>query len=191
MQYDLGSATNVASNPLLTVSIASNYINVTGQYTNTTANSVLYYKSYTAPATQTVHWVGENARTAGKSFPALFSLYFRDSTGKRSYFACYLHGNLRGLAVGKLNADLSGSADYTTINDVAAHSGWLRIIDDGANRICQTSSDGSFWVTVHTVARTDFLTPTAMGWYVNYAGATAGAITNPTYATTIWSLEGP
>jgi len=193
-QFDLGSgtaATNVASNPLLTVSIGSNYINVTGQYTNTTANSVAFFKGYTAPATQTVHFATEWQRAAGKSFPQLLRLFFREaSSGKQATLTMYLAGNVTGIASSKFNADLSG-ADYGTYANSGPLPSWARIIDDGANRICQTSPDGIHWVTLHTVSRTDFITPDQMGWLVSFSGTTAGTVTTPTYSTTIWSLEGP
>jgi hypothetical protein len=194
MQYDLGSVTNVASNPLLTVTITNKYITVVGQYTNATANAVGFFKTYTAPATQTVHWAGEPCFSAAKNYPGLLQLCFKDSTGKMATFTVYDNSassdRKLGLASSKFNSDLSFSADYFAVNLIPA-TPWLRIIDDNTNRICQVSGDGVSWVTFHTVSRTDFLTPTQMGWRVNFAGSTAGTVPSPAYETTVWSVEGP
>lgn len=49
---------------------------------------------------------------------------------------------------------------------------WLRIADDGANRICSQSSDGQHWVVFHTVGRTDFLTADEVGFLADASNAT-------------------
>lgn len=52
------------------------------------------------------------------------------------------------------------SALYSTLN-MNVHLmpiRWLRIADDGANRICSYSFDGITWTVFHTIGRTDFLT---------------------------------
>ncbi len=41
---------------------------------------------------------------------------------------------------------------------------WLRIADDGVNRILYWSADGWNWVTFHTIGRTDFLTADQTCW---------------------------
>lgn len=48
---------------------------------------------------------------------------------------------------------------------------WLRIADDGANRICSYSFDGITWVAFHTVARTDFLTADETLFFANASDA--------------------
>jgi hypothetical protein len=44
---------------------------------------------------------------------------------------------------------------------------WLRIADDGTNRTCYFSFDGYHWQQIHTIGRTDWLTPTYIGFGVN------------------------
>lgn len=44
---------------------------------------------------------------------------------------------------------------------------WLRITDDGTNRICSVSSDGKNFQVIHSVGRTDFLTADEVGFYCN------------------------
>lgn len=40
---------------------------------------------------------------------------------------------------------------------------WMQISDDGVNRICRVSGDGNGWIQIHSVSRTDFLTPDRIG----------------------------
>lgn len=44
---------------------------------------------------------------------------------------------------------------------------WMRLSDDGSNRVFAVSADGKTWVNVFTYSRTEFLTPTHVGFYVN------------------------
>jgi len=49
---------------------------------------------------------------------------------------------------------------------------WLRIADNGTNRICSFSTDGYYWYQVHSVGRTDFLAADEIGIVVNSHNAT-------------------
>jgi len=49
---------------------------------------------------------------------------------------------------------------------------WLRISDDGTNRKCWISADGTHWQLVHTVGRTDYLTADQILWGVDVENAT-------------------
>lgn len=44
---------------------------------------------------------------------------------------------------------------------------WMRIADDGTNRTCHMSADGTNWLQIHTTTHTNFLTPNQLGFYVN------------------------
>lgn len=44
---------------------------------------------------------------------------------------------------------------------------WMRIADNGTNRICSVSANGQNWITVDTIGRTDFLTADEVGFFVN------------------------
>jgi hypothetical protein len=48
---------------------------------------------------------------------------------------------------------------------------WMRIADDGANRILSYSADGYNFVTVLTIGRTDFLTADEVGFFANATNA--------------------
>lgn len=45
--------------------------------------------------------------------------------------------------------------------------GWLRIADDGVNRICSFSATGYDWFALHTVARTEEFTADEVGFAIN------------------------
>ncbi len=47
---------------------------------------------------------------------------------------------------------------------------WVRMTDNGTNRITEYSYDGFYWYTVHTVGRTDFLTADQVGFQVYNSG---------------------
>jgi len=47
---------------------------------------------------------------------------------------------------------------------------FMRIADDGANRICSYSNDGQHWQVVDTQGRTDFLTANEVGFFVSNNG---------------------
>jgi hypothetical protein len=53
---------------------------------------------------------------------------------------------------------------------------WLRIADDGTNRIYSTSADGQNWRTFYSVSRTTFLTSGAdeVGFFIQPRHATVG-----------------
>lgn len=56
-----------------------------------------------------------------------------------------------------------------TLKNVAWIGGtplWMRIADDGTNRLYSISGDGQNWHEYHSVARTTFLTADEVGWYV-------------------------
>ena len=63
------------------------------------------------------------------------------------------------LAVNKLTSPTVFSAQYTTVQILGNVSPvFLRIADNGVNRISSYSTDGQNWRVIHTVGRTDFLT---------------------------------
>lgn len=61
------------------------------------------------------------------------------------------------------------NANVYVNNDVAIANQleWFRIADDGTNRTCSISRDGVNFITIYSVARTNFLTPTRVGLIMN------------------------
>lgn len=88
-------------------------------------------------------------------------------TGKMHVFV--FNGRTPGVGVGgfnlvstKLTDATTFSADYTLAGQVRPYlwgsPAWARIADDGVNRICSFSNDGTNWFQFHSIGRTDFLT---------------------------------
>lgn len=81
--------------------------------------------------------------------------------------AASLTSLLQTIGVGKWNSPTSANAYY--INEPYAHGNriWFRFIDDGTTRRSLISRDGYVWVQIHSVGRTDFLTPDSVGFFVS------------------------
>lgn len=77
-------------------------------------------------------------------------------------------GSLR-VGVGKYTNSTTFSADYQQNDDTYLTGDilWMRIADDNTNRICSVSRDGVNFVQIHSVGRTDFLTATRVGVFIN------------------------
>lgn len=78
-------------------------------------------------------------------------------------------GGVPTLGVYKYTNVTTFSATYTTASVPLMVGGpvLLQISDDNTNRLCRISGDKKNWYEVHSVARTDFLTPTTIGWLVD------------------------
>jgi hypothetical protein len=77
------------------------------------------------------------------------------------------HSYTGKLAVTKWTDEHNWSAlalEKATVHNVPL---FLRIADNGVNRICSFSEDGQFWLLMHTVGRTDYLTANQVGFYAN------------------------
>lgn len=107
----------------------------------------------------------------GWSWPSS-GLVFRESgSGKIHKWGEQFSGGIRRSA--KWTTAAVFSAQYTglpTTEDHASRMVWLRITDDGVNRICSWSYDGFHFKVDHTVGRTDFLTADQVGWYMRPGG---------------------
>lgn len=107
---------------------------------------------------------------------AFSGLVFRESaTSEIVGFGLNSSGN--ELRVMKWTNSTTYSADYTLtylpLNLPALM--WLRITDNGTNRISSISVAGGRFVTVHSVGRTDFLTANQVGFYLNVNSAVRGS----------------
>lgn len=91
------------------------------------------------------------------------------------FFIGYASGTW-GLNCNKYTDATTYSASYNTNYIMPCGSSlWLRIADDGANRVCSTSYNGRDWFIFHTIGRTDFLTADEIGFYVESNNATNAA----------------
>jgi hypothetical protein len=113
-----------------------------------------------------------------------FGFIWSDGTKFASFGVGYNTGVTGGyyLLSGKWTNSTTYSANYVSVSyQQFGPVVWLRIADDNTNRICSISSDGQNWVAFHSVTRTDFLTPTRVGF-----GASA---TNGTYTSGLTLLS--
>lgn len=129
-------------------------------------NQVCRVKSIPAfPYTITAYFLGN---LFAKGFQS-YGFVWRDSvSAKLACYECFFNTtNADPLMISrKFTNPTTFSADYTN-QPVAQLMRWMRIKDDGTSRICQFSSDGVDWQTVHTIGRTDFLTADQVGFCVS------------------------
>lgn len=85
---------------------------------------------------------------------------------------------LQQIAVYKFTDPTTLSAAYDAVPQSATQSEiiFLRIEDDGVDRICYWSYDGQHWIQLHSVGRTDFLTADQVGFFVGANNATYPAM---------------
>jgi hypothetical protein len=96
-----------------------------------------------------------------------FGLGFRNNAGGQIAFLDYggFSNSYDNLIVRKLTSPTVFSADYLAKNFRQNSSLlWMRIRDDGVNRISSVSPDGVNFIQFHSVARTDFVTPDRVFW---------------------------
>lgn len=92
------------------------------------------------------------------------------------------HASQQVIQYHKWNSPTSFNADYTTTPSpiIAApwYTGpcmWMRIKDDNTNRIVYISADGKRWHQMHSVGRTDFMTPDEIGFFLGVSNASFGS----------------
>ena len=78
------------------------------------------------------------------------------------------------LVVNKWNSPTSYNATYVgyNVNIQYAPMVWLKIEDDGVDRISYWSLNGVYWTEIHSVGRTDFITADEIYVYVSSSNAT-------------------
>lgn len=102
---------------------------------------------------------------------AYCGLVWRQSAdGKLVAFAYGLSANQ--LSGDKFTSPTAWSANYFLLTTRPADPLFLRIADDGVNRICSWSADGQHFHPIHTIARTDFLTANQVGFFADANNAT-------------------
>lgn len=93
---------------------------------------------------------------------------------------CFMIGQVANFALRKWNSPTSFNSEYFNHSSSGwcwNHGAliWLRIADDGTNRIASISADGQNFIAVHTVGRTDFLTADEVGIFLRSDGDSAGS----------------
>lgn len=93
---------------------------------------------------------------------------FRESgSGKLQVVGPVANSPRLDITSSKYNSPTSFSAAYATAVGAPRSNWWLRITDDGVNRVASWSPDGFNFITLNTVARTDFLTADQVLFYVD------------------------
>lgn len=145
-----------------------------------TGTHSILYNTITAPYTVTVHFDCWNTATTG--FNGFNLMFLNSSSGAFSNIQVAWSNPAAAppypaIYVEKWTNYNTFSAEYThlyypTVSSTStpgnihghAYPNWLRIKDDGTtNRYYYYSFDGLHWNTLYTVARTDFVTPNAVG----------------------------
>ena len=123
----------------------------------------------TAPATPyTVTALVSTDRLIVGDFNSVGLYYRQSSDGKLVAFQLLVASGVWNLYVTKLTDATTFSAHYAG-NVPISNKGllYLRIADDGVNRICSWSQDGNNFTEILSVGRTDFLTADQVGWGAN------------------------
>lgn len=102
-----------------------------------------------------------------KSFHSCGLIFRQSSDGKIHVFDFLgdTTANAISLRSSKFTNATTFSAQYQA-TPIPTPFNWLRIADNGTNRICSYSADGQNWHVYHTIGRTDFLTADQVGFYV-------------------------
>lgn len=106
----------------------------------------------------------------------LSCLFFRESaTGEIVTFGYNLNATTPILTTTNWNSATSFSANANLTNSFLQPK-WLRIADNGTNRITSVSLDGIYWIDIYTVGRTSFLTADQVGFGVVLNAGNAACI---------------
>lgn len=122
----------------------------------------------TAPSTPYVIEAGMTVQATKSNFYG-GGLCFRQSSDSKLVTFGVAGGASNNMASAKWTNETTFSADYTLSPDPNPGDWdlWIRIADNGTNRIVSWSADGLTYTDLHTVTRTDFLTADQVGFFAN------------------------
>jgi hypothetical protein len=99
-------------------------------------------------------------------------LCFRESgSGKLHIFHL---STATALVSGTFSSPTVWAGTYGTFPVPYPQEFWMRIADDGVNRICSWSPDGVYWFLLHSVARANYLTADEVGFCIDAQNLTYG-----------------
>lgn len=128
-----------------------------------------------APSTPYTITTAVIPNVVNQNYPNCGLLFRQSSDGKINAFRIVGQTNQCYLSGVKYTNATTYSADYTpSVNIDRPPLLWLRISDNGTNRICSWSLDGHQFMTMHTVGRTDYLTADEVGFFVESQNSTWG-----------------
>ncbi len=137
-----------------------------------TSSQSLTIRKFSAPGTPYTMTVGIIPALFNVNFGQAGVLFRESSSGKLSALALNYDNTRQGtvLAADKWTdpTTYSGASYTLTANILLPQSlVWLRIADDGSNRLYSFSTDGLNFRQVFSVGRTDFLTANEIGFFTN------------------------
>jgi len=152
--------------------------------TSTTGNVILYapasgsnscrIRKKSSPATPYTIEIGFEVFMGSGNFAEAGLLFRESASGKQQNFYTIQFGQTMGAS--KWDNATTFNSGYSLSPAPAGSVGqilWMRISDNGVNRICSWSPDKTNWTDVHTVGRTDFLTADEVGFYANMSNSVA------------------
>lgn len=78
------------------------------------------------------------------------------------------------IGCGNWNSPTSFNSEQITATETTAVPEWWRLRDDGTTRYVEISADGESWVTMGSFARTTFITPDQIGFFLGAVNADFG-----------------
>lgn len=138
----------------------------------------------TAPATPYTVTVALRINAYPKQYGTAGILWRQSSDGKLvTFHVTVVDSSGLHLVSTKYTNPTTTSTDYFTGNLGASGAFlWLRIADDGTNRICSISTDGRNFIQIHSVGRTDFLTADEVGIFANCNNGGVGDVGMTVYS---------
>lgn len=107
-------------------------------------------------------------------YPTAGLVFRESSSGKFVTVATFAHPTFGGqMAIHRFNSPTSWAGSYVTLLPTRDLM-WMKLVDDGTNRVVSLSVDGARWHQVHSVGRTDFMTADQYGITVNAHGSPVG-----------------
>jgi hypothetical protein len=147
-----------------TVSSATGVVRLTAPASASQSHRI---RKKTAPSTPYTITAAFLCDVVGADFNFIQLGWRQSSDGKLVHLRFGYNGGFK-LDVVKGTSTTADSAVYTTQNMIhVPRPLWLRINDDGANRVTSWSFDGTHYTTLHTVGRTDFATGDEVFWSVD------------------------
>ena len=126
----------------------------------------------------------KNIPSTPYTLTARFS-YSASTVAQTTYGGLCISDGTKAIALGIIGEGNTWRNILVKMNHMASYGGeywrlqlpmnpndmYMRVVDDGTNRLSYFSNDGVHWTLIHTVGRTDFLTATKYGMLVAVNGS--------------------
>lgn len=123
-----------------------------------------------------------------KNYHQMGLVWRQSSDGKLVSCAYGFNGSIV-VTADKWSSATAFSANYTAVVWYGTAGIWLQIKDDGTNRKCLISNDGTNFTQIHSVGRTDYMTGDEVGFYIN-DNDQSGTTTYNSYMVLLSWLQG-